>query len=157
MSEGRGRGSPHLSLAECLFCDLIRVMARPTDYTPKLVKKAKEIVAYFDENALSVDIVPSVASFALQLQVSRSTVYEWAKQHKEFSDILEDLLQLQEQKLLIHGLTSKWNPTITKLMLSKHGYRESQDVTTDGKAMPAQVLVRFLGDDEQDHRDTKGV
>ncbi len=89
-----------------------------------------------------------MADFALDLGVARSTIYEWAKEHKEFSDILEDILSTQERMLLVNGLNGEYNSTIAKLVLSKHGYRESQDITSDNKAV-APLLVRFLKDDDK--------
>lgn len=130
---------------------------RPTDYTPEILEQAKSYlsVIFGDPSDTKEPRVPSIAGFARLLSVSRSTVYEWAKEHKEFSDILEEVLALQEQLLLHNGLNSKWNPTITKLMLSKHGYRESTDVTSGDKPI-SPLLVRFLGD-APDTGNTEGV
>lgn len=114
-------------------------MARPTDYTPELVEAAKTYLAWYRKEE-APENVASVADLALSLRVSRSAIYVWAKEHPEFMDILEEVLALQEHKLLKNGLNSVWNPTITKLMLSKHGYRESSDITTDGKALPTPIL-----------------
>ncbi len=43
---------------------------------------------------------------------------------QELSDIVEDILTLQEMRLSFFGLNGKYNPTITKLMLTKHGYKD---------------------------------
>ena len=41
----------------------------------------------------------------------------------------------QASQLIQNGLVNNYNATITKLMLTKHGYRDKQEVdhTTDGK------------------------
>jgi hypothetical protein len=48
----------------------------------------------------------------------------------------------QEQRLLNKGLDSGYNSTIAKLVLSKHGYRDSQELTgKDGKdLLPTPIL-----------------
>lgn len=116
---------------------------RPTDYTPELLEKAKEYVAQAATEALDNTPdggLPSIAELALFLDINRDTLYEWGKQHQEFSDILKKLMTAQEMRLTDNGLSGKWNPTITKLMLTKHGYTDKQDITTGGKALPTPIL-----------------
>jgi hypothetical protein len=110
-------------------------MARPTDYTPALLKKAKEYLANYEELG---DAIPSIAGLAVELQVSRDTIYDWRKHEdkKEFSDILQDILSTQERILVSKGLKGEFNSNIAKLALGKHGYTDKQDVTSDGKALP---------------------
>lgn len=133
---------------------------RPTDYTPKILKAAKEYADLASELAIKADIqntaCPSIAELALTLKVARSTIYLWAKEHPEFSDILERIMAAQEMRLTDNGLNGTYNPTIAKVMLTKHGYTDKQDITSDNKPI-APLLVRFLGDDESNNGDTKGV
>ena len=60
------------------------------------------------------------------LDITRSTLYAWAKDEdkKEFSDILERINTVQECVLVNNGLTGKFNSTITKFILGKHGYHD---------------------------------
>lgn len=111
-------------------------MARPTLYTEQLLKKAKRYLP----TTIADNTLPQVAGLALYLDVSRDTLYEWAKIYPEFSDVFERVKAAQELELVSKGLDGKFNSTITKLMLSKHGYRDSQDITTDGKALPTPIL-----------------
>lgn len=98
------------------------------DDTERVVEMANEEKGYEKyRNKLKVNL-PSVVGLALHLQVARSTVYEWAEQHKEFSDILEDILAEQEKRLIENGLSGDYNPQIAKLVLGKHGYHDKQDV-----------------------------
>src|SRR4051794_13604447 len=98
------------------------------DETEKVVEMANEEKGYEKyRNKLKVNL-PSVAGLAIYLEVARSTVYEWADQHKEFSDILEDILAEQEKRLIENGLSGDYNPQIAKLVLGKHGYNDKQDV-----------------------------
>lgn len=107
-------------------------MARPTTYTKELLKRAK---FYADSYEEAGDLVPSVAGLAIYLNISRETVYAWSKdpEKSEFSDIVSRLMAKQEIKLLHGGLDGSFNPTISKLMLSKHGYSEKQDIDLSSK------------------------
>lgn len=98
-------------------------MPRPTDYSEEVLIKTRE---YIDGDA----IVPTVAGLSGHLGVARSTIYDWASQEdkKEFSDIIESLLSKQEEQLIAKGLSGKFNPTITKLILTKHGYSDKQEI-----------------------------
>ena len=70
-------------------------------------------------------------------------LYAWAKDEnkREFSDILDQINTKQECVLLDNGLTGKFNASITKLMLGKHGYhiRPQQGDTQ------VQVIVNRAG------------
>ena len=104
---------------------------RPTKLTPNMMKLAQKYVdekkKLFKTDALTR--LPSVAELALELEIPRRTLYQWADANQEFHHILEWVMNLQEQELTQKGLDGQYNPTITKLMLSKHGYRDSQEVT----------------------------
>ena len=47
---------------------------------------------------------------------------------EEFSAIVAEILALQERTLLKGGLTEDFNASITKLLLTKHGYSDSQRI-----------------------------
>ncbi len=100
-------------------------MARPTDYTADMLALAGGYLEDCKTNAR----LPQVAGLALYLDVARSTLYLWAEQHPEFSDILEKVMASQEVNLVDGGIHNKFNPTITKLMLGKHGYHDKQEIT----------------------------
>lgn len=101
---------------------------RPTKYGQEILDKTRK---YIDGG---YGIFPSIAGLALALKVSRDTVREWAKEEgkEEFSAIIEELQALQEQKLLENGLTNEYNPTITKVVLTKHGYSDKQETALTG-------------------------
>lgn len=101
---------------------------RPTNYTPELVQLARDYIQSHEGDA-----VPSIAGLCCAINIHRSTAYAWAKdKDKEFSDILEEIMQKQENTLISKGLKSEFNSTITKLMLTKHGYHDKQDVDHSG-------------------------
>lgn len=99
--------------------------------------------------------LPTIEGLAVHLMAARSSIYLWAEQHSEFSDILEQLVAAQPSQLLQNGLVGDYNPTITKLMLSKHDGPDGKpcrdktevDHTTDGKPLPAPIIVMRIIDD----------
>ncbi len=62
------------------------------------------------------------------LGIQKSTCYAWAQEEDkvEFSDILTRVEQMQEMKLIDGGLRNAFNPAITKMMMTKHGYSDKQ-------------------------------
>ena len=118
---------------------------RPTDYSQKIVEKAW---AYANGGWIKAgDKVPSIAGLACEIGIHRETCHAWARdENKEFSDILKAIAQKQERELLNNGLDGTFNPPITKMMLSKHGYsdRVEQDITSsDGSMTPRPVTVNM--------------
>lgn len=115
---------------------------RPTDYTPKLLEKAKD---YLNN---CPDELPSVAGLSIVLGVARKTIYDWASQEDkaEFCDIVEALMSRQEKKLFERGLKNEYNASIAKLMLSKHGYSDKQEIdhTTKGEKLETNPIIADL-------------
>jgi len=124
---------------------------RPTKYSEEILVKAQEYLDSCEdidrqivkqtnsekgyemyENKLVVKL-PSIEGLARFLNISRSTIYKWAEEKKEFSDILEDLLVKQAERLLNNGLSGDYNSTIAKLILTKHGYVEKTATEHSGK------------------------
>lgn len=96
-------------------------MARPTKYRQEIATKAWHYLDNFEEYG---DIIPSIVGLAQVLELSRETLRLWSKDEgkEEFFGILEHINTVQECVLVNNGLTGKFNPTITKLLLGKHGY-----------------------------------
>jgi hypothetical protein len=114
---------------------------RLTDYWPEIVEKAWE---YANGGWIKAgDKVPSVAGLACEIGMHRETCYDWARdKDKVFSDILKAIAQKQERELLNNGLDGTFNPPITKMMLSKHGYSDAtkQELSgPDGGAIPVEI------------------
>lgn len=100
---------------------------RPTTYTQEVIDKATEYLTHYD---MQGDVVPTVAGLAQYIGRSRETLHTWAKDENkpEFSDIYKEIMEIQEQKLVNGGLMSDYNPQITKMMLTKHGYSDKQEI-----------------------------
>jgi len=100
---------------------------RPSDYCQTLVDASYNYL----ENC--PDKIPSVEGLCEAIGISRPTAYLWAKDEtKEFSYILELLMQKQAKLLLNNGLDGVFNPSITKLMLTKHGYSDKVETEMSG-------------------------
>jgi hypothetical protein len=117
---------------------------RPTDYSEEILSQSKvyidscedELISFVSgqgenftkyEQKLKVKI-PTIEGLALYLKIHRSTLYAWQKEHKEFSDIIEELQQKQSDRLLSNGLSGDYNSTIAKVLLTKHGYTDKQEI-----------------------------
>ena len=104
---------------------------RRTTWSKALEKKAWEYAnGGWEEQG---DRTPSVVGLCGYINRSKSIIYDWAKdKNKQFSDILSAINEKQEAELLKFGLSGDFNSTITKLMLTKHGYHDKQDQTLAG-------------------------
>lgn len=122
---------------------------RPTKLTDELKAKAE---LYLTDYLSNEDIVPSVAGLACYLDIAKSTVYKYKEEDEQFSDTLSRIESLQERLLLKGGLLGDFNPTITKLMMSNHGYSDKaqvDNVSSDGSMKPTVIeLVAPKFDDE---------
>ena len=126
-----------------------RGVGRPTDYTDDLLDAAKAYILGGWEQ--SGDAVPTVAGMACEIGVSRETMYAWAKDENkpEFSDIFKELLEWQERKLVNGGLSGGFNPAVTKMMLTKHGYSDKQEIdhTSGGETIKPTTIQVMAPDD----------
>lgn len=118
-------------------------MARPTDYNKGILEKAEQYESSW-QLLYPDDRLPTIEGLALHINIARSTIYEWISQEgkEEFSDIFDKIMEKQGKTLVNKGLDSTFNSTITKVMMTKHGYRDAidSDVTSKGeKIMPLQL------------------
>lgn len=122
---------------------------RPTVYSDEIVRKASKYVS--DSTAWEEDVIPTVEGLAEYLDLSKDTLYAWAKEadeegnliKPEFSDVLAKLKDKQARKLVAGGLAGGYSPVITKLLLmSKHGYVEKKALTdSEGETLPPAQIV----------------
>lgn len=121
---------------------MMNLGGRPSKYTDELLENARQYLATDGGD----DPVPSVAGLSLHLGISRETCYAWAKEEgkEEFAEIYEALMARQEQKLISGGLLNVFNPAVTKMLLTKHGYSDRQETTLQGAA-GGPVEVAYIG------------
>lgn len=119
---------------------------RPSKYTPKLIKAAQAYVDGMWEETGSP--VPSVVGLCIAIGISKALAYQWAKDPEKaaFLDILTRVEELQEAKLIAGGLTGGFNPAITKMMMTKHGYSDKieQDLSSKDGTMTPTVIERVI-------------
>ncbi len=117
------------------------LFGRPTSYTPDMPER---VLTWLSELKDTVELMtvgegiapvmrpvvklPSAAALAGFLNVTKSTLYDWAEKYPDFSYALKRVHEEQERRLLDCGLNGNYNSTISKLVLSSnHGYREKEE------------------------------
>lgn len=121
-------------------------MGRPTDYNEDTLAEAR---AYLDGGYESAgQQIPSIAGLARVLGLSRETLRKWAAdaEKAEFVGIFESIQAEQEIQLVNKGLSGDFNPTISKLILTKHGYSDKQQSEVsgpDGGEIPTSLTIKF--------------
>ena len=101
-------------------------MARPTEYNAGVNEKAR---AYLKDYKTLGDVVPSIEGLAVELDVARKTLYNWANENEEFLHTLEAIKSTQARLTMNGGLDESFNSTISKLLLANHGYSDKQELT----------------------------
>jgi hypothetical protein len=118
-------------------------VGRPNELADTLIKA--KAYALGDWQVVG-DVIPSVAGLACYTGKRRSTIYDYASKNEDFSDILEAVLSLQENRLLNGSLAGNMNSTIAKLILTKHGYSDKQEISADIKTieLPSVSIDEFV-------------
>ena len=130
---------------------------RPTKYSQEILDKSLDYLENYEKYG---DAVPQIAGLSVHLKIARETLYEWSKQDDktEFSDIFKQILEAQHKALVSGGLLGDFNPVITKLMLSKHGYSErtTQDLNINNYSdLSDDELSRKLAELNQAHENSQ--
>lgn len=117
---------------------------RPTKYDKDILKNTQKYIASCEDsfervlqskgkrsvmytNKFRVKL-PTLEGLAYFLHINKDTIQDWKKKHVEFSVLIDDLLAKQAERLVNNGLTGDYNPTIAKVLLTKHGYREGHEL-----------------------------
>lgn len=136
-----------------MFCKC----GRPTEYSEEMLEAARKYLAIKMPSKELDEVVHSVEGLADYIDIARSTVYEWRidPDKKTFSDIVERILRKQAKSLLNNGLGGRFNASITKLMATKHGYRDSVENLTvtvpidpEKKARADGAIDDYLGENK---------
>lgn len=114
---------------------------RPTDYSPGVII----ILEQYLRDAVPENMsIPTVEGLALKLNVNKTTIYEWAKKHEEFSNALSRLKMEQKNHLVKIGIFGgkEINANIVALLLKvNHDMVEvsKTDITSGGKPLPTPI------------------
>lgn len=132
-------------------------VGRPSEYSLEIIKKTQEYIESCEDDEIQQTIgmsakgtelfknkvvvnIPTIEGLAYYLKINRDTIYDWSKKFKEFSDIIEELKAKQANALINKGLSGDYNPTIAKVLLTKHGYREGIE-NTGNEGGPMQIDI----------------
>ena len=134
------------------MADATNPVGRPTKYNAEIQALAEH---YADNYVEYDDLVPTVVGLALALGVATNTVYNWANEsNPDFLRIFTRVEQMQHKRLVNGGLSGDFNPAITKMMLTKHGYSDkvvTDHQSTDGTMTPTRIeLVAPKNDNATD-------
>jgi DNA-packaging protein gp3 len=118
---------------------------RPTKLNKEIIEKTKLYIRNCEDVEKEVNL-PTIEGLAYDLGINKTTVYDWRKGedelHQEFSYLIEDLLQKQARQLVNKGLSGAYNPTIAKVLLTKHGYREGVEQSgAEGKDLIPETFT----------------
>lgn len=117
----------------------------------QVIKKANEYLSGGYE--LNGGVIPSVSGMALYIKCSRSSLYNYADDDTEFSDMLEMIKATQERGLINKGLKGEFNATIVKLMLANHGYSDKQELdhrSSDNSLIKKPTIIQLVGAKRED-------
>ena len=124
-------------------------IGRPTKYDESMpdkvyayIKKCKDNPQGETREELTIAQLPLLCGLASYLKVNPSTIVDWRKTYKEFSNACEDLLSIQKDLLIQSGLAGSFNSTIAARILgANHGMSDKKDITTNGKDLPALTIT----------------
>ena len=132
-------------------------VGRPTNYGPHVLEQTREYIDRFKGESYELllakevkdEVIPTMEGLAEHLGRGRQTLYDWKDQEdkKEFSDMLDELLSRQARLLMNMGLSGKFNPQISKLVLAKHGYSEKTENTIankEGQTFKTESTFNFI-------------
>lgn len=120
-----------------------RPQGRPTKYTHDMPDR---LVEFMDRGK-------SITQFAAHVGVNRSTVYEWADNHREFSDALMRGKELGEAywegELQDMMYSKEANAPLVKLYFAnRFGWTDKSEVdnkSTDGTMSPQPAVIEIVG------------
>jgi len=98
----------------------------PSIFSKDTIIKAYNYLDTFHETGAKI---PSMDGLSLYLGISRSTLFKWCTEEdkQELSDVAKQIKRIAHELLVNNGLTGVFNASITKLMLTKHGYHDKVD------------------------------
>lgn len=115
---------------------------RPSHLTDEVREKA---LKYIESDYLIDELVPTIEGLAVYLGVARKTIYNWRDQQDGFLHIFEQLMAKQAKGVFYGALKGDYNATISKLMLTKHGYSDKQEIdhsSSDGSLRPTTIVLK---------------
>lgn len=126
---------------------------RPTKYKKEY---CEQLIDYFSIKPFELDKhkrkvpnpQPNLFGFAALIGVSRDTIHEWTKVHKEFSDAMSKAKDLQANFVLTNALLGLTNSTFSQFMMKNvTDWRDKKEVdhtSTDGSMTPKPAKIEIV-------------
>ncbi len=114
-------------------------MADISEYDPIFIEKVND---YLKTTGRENTTLPTIEGFAVYLDVTKKTLYNWSKKDEKFLHTLDKILTLQAKQLIDDGIYGgkEINASIVKLLLmANHGMKERTDTTTNDKELPTPI------------------
>lgn len=134
-----------------------RKVGRPSSYNDELIDEAYEYLTCFlneekRRELVPPQVVPTIEGMCFYINRARSTIYSWKNDEdkSEFMDIVEGVNEMQSLMLQNGGLGGHYNPSIVKLLLTKHGYSdkvETDHKNSDGSLSSKDIKITVTDDD----------
>lgn len=105
-------------------------MGRPTNYNDALLKKAYQYLEVYKELG---EPIPTQAGLAVYLGVCKRSLTDWEHKHPNFLQLIDALKAEQEKTVIAGAMLNEFNSTISKLLLTKHGYSDKVEQKIDQK------------------------
>ena len=107
-------------------------MGRPTKYCPEIIEQTQQ---YLDTYKELGDVIPTIAGLACELHIPRETLHRWIRDDDkpDFRHIMGELMAKQERMTLSGSMSGDLNSTISKLVLTKHGYSDKVEQKASGE------------------------
>jgi len=118
---------------------------RPTTYGAEVIEKAVDYAENFDTKY--GDAIPTVVGLCGVIERAKTTVYRWCQEDdkQEFRDIVRAIEEIQEKTLINGSIRNEFNATISKLLLTKHGYTDKAEIDhTSGGEKVQGIDVCFV-------------
>jgi len=127
------------------------MVGRIGKYNKKLLAKCQEYIdKWVEDKHGGTEVIPTLVGLQLYIGISETLYYDWMKHErkKPFLEFTRRVMQMQKKELSNKGITGEFNPNITKLLLTKHGFvdKKEQKLTDgDGNALvPAVIKVEYV-------------
>lgn len=103
------------------------------------------MLAYFMNEEI---VFPTFEDFASSIGVLAETLKNWCEYHPRFRDTHARCTEIQKHRLLVGGLTERFNAQIVKfLAINNHGMKEKIEQNFKGDAV-LNVNISFFEDEE---------